>query len=453
MTSQINNNESSSSAQMPPTTETISGAPDEEIITQLTLAGLKVLMVRKRDQIIYKLPDNMSVSSIGEDQRKLLLSEIQALHAATMAAAAKANTATKIGSEAKTIAPKQNGFAAPLSASSTAEADALKETARKLREELEQQQLKGQTDSSYLLHSMPEIKTTRKYVKTGKYSKKRLQQQQNQQQSLSQQQLLALQQSLQAASTLSIPNSSAQNNTLKTLAFPTGQLPSLPILTKRLPEEESHQLEVKRRFVESLDADKLAVTRPNYYTPFHSTQDAINRLLPYHIYQYPKGDLDANKIPLDRQDNAMLDLFKCQTEMFEKHATVSKAMGKSAGSVSLQISLEKQLLAEQRQRLTEEQTRVAAEQAAQHQEMLRIQAEQARLAVDAQRPVVSQPMPGTATSYANGLAQANAILQNPQFASQYSQLSPELQQQLLRNREQLKALIEQHSKDNKTFAR
>lgn len=23
--------------------------------------------------------------------------------------------------------------------------------------------------------------------------------------------------------------------------------------------------------------------------------------MPYHIYQYPKGDLDANKIPLERQ--------------------------------------------------------------------------------------------------------------------------------------------------------
>ncbi|KAF7729773.1 hypothetical protein EC973_003851 [Apophysomyces ossiformis] len=437
---------------MPSTTDSITGAPDEEIITQLTLAGLKVLMVRKRDQIIYKLPDNMSVSSIGEEQRKLLLSEIQALHAATMAAAAKANTTNKIGSEAKTIAPKQNGFAAPLPSASTAEADALKETARKLREELEQQQLKSQHDGNYVLQSMPEIKTTRKYVKTGKYSKKRLQQQQVQQQSLSQQQLLALQQSLQAASTLSVPSSPAQPNPLKPLAFPASQLPSLPILTKRLPEEEAHQLEVKRRFIESLDADKQAVTRPNYFTPFQSTQDAINRLLPYHIYQYPKGDLDANKIPLDRQDNAMLDLFKCQTEMFAKHAAVSKALSKNANSTSLQISLEKQLLAEQRQRLTEEQTRVAAEQAAQHQEMLRLQAEQARQAADAQgAPVSSQPM--QATSYANGLAQANAILQNPQFASQYSQLSPDLQQQLLRNREQLKALIEQHSKDNNTFAR
>jgi hypothetical protein len=54
-----------------------------------------------------------------------------------------------------------------------------------------------------------------------------------------------------------------------------------------------------------------------------------------------------------------------------------------------------------------------------------------------------------AANYANGLAQASALLQSPQFANQYSQLSPDLQQQLLRNREQLVALIEQKSKDFK----
>jgi len=49
---------------------------------------------------------------------------------------------------------------------------------------------------------------------------------------------------------------------------------------------------------------------------------------------------------------------------------------------------------------------------------------------------------GAAASYANGLAQASALLQNPQFVNQYSQLSPDLQAKLLRNREQLVALIE-----------
>lgn len=45
------------------------------------------------------------------------------------------------------------------------------------------------------------------------------------------------------------------------------------------------------------------MTLPDYHTPFSSIKDAMDRLLPYHIYQYPKNDLDANKIPLERQGN------------------------------------------------------------------------------------------------------------------------------------------------------
>jgi hypothetical protein len=55
------------------------------------------------------------------------------------------------------------------------------------------------------------------------------------------------------------------------------------------------------RCIDSLLADHRAVTSPDYHTPFTSIKDAMDRLLPYHIYQYPKGDLDANKIPLERQ--------------------------------------------------------------------------------------------------------------------------------------------------------
>jgi hypothetical protein len=58
---------------------------------------------------------------------------------------------------------------------------------------------------------------------------------------------------------------------------------------------------LKSRCVESLLADHRSVTFPDYEKPFTSVQDAMKRLMPYHIYQYPKGDLDANKIPLERQ--------------------------------------------------------------------------------------------------------------------------------------------------------
>lgn len=92
--------------------------------------------------------------------------------------------------------------------------------------------------------------------------------------------------------------------------------------------------------MESLLSDRNAVVSVNYKEPFSSVEDAINRLLPYHIYQYPKRDLDSNQIPLERQgisykhfksswltcfflDNTMIEIFKCQSEMFEKHNQIT----------------------------------------------------------------------------------------------------------------------------------
>ncbi|KAI8142495.1 hypothetical protein BJV82DRAFT_488302, partial [Fennellomyces sp. T-0311] len=372
-------------------------------------------MLRKGDQIIYKLPDNMNVASISTEQREQLMAEIQKLHAATMAAAARntnnaehAAAAAAAAASAKTIAPKHNGIAAPLPLAalsadgrqSAAEADALKETARKLREEYEQEQRMNEQANS----GRSEVKTTRKYVKTGKYSKKRLQQQQQppqppqplgvqvQQPAVAQapsssqpqppilnpQQLFALQQLSQAAAN---PNANAAGAANKAPIPLPSAFASKSILAKRLPEEEAHHQEVKRRIFESMMADREAVLNPDYETPFKSKEDVIKRLLPYHIYQYPKADLDINKIPMDRQDHATMDIFKSQADMFEKFSKVSSKMTEGGGTKQLQILLERQLLADQRQRLTEEQARVAAEQAAlQQQEMLRIQAEQARLA-------------------------------------------------------------------------
>ncbi|CEP19311.1 hypothetical protein [Parasitella parasitica] len=525
---QQNNNNIASSSTSTPNTST---NDDEEIITQLTLAGLKVLMVRKRDQIIYKLPDNMQVSAIGEQQRQQLMKEIQSLHAATMAAAANAQQQQQQqlqqkSSDIKPIAPK-NEILNPLDTPpkpTAAETDAMNETARKLREELEQQQ--------------NDNKSTRKYNKTGKYSKKRqqqlqqqlyqqLQQQYPQQQQLTQQQLLALQQSLQQQTTITtsyesrsspstpitanataastpicaIPNSSfsfspiaqqqkqqqdgnANSSTIPPTLPPVPlQQKTLPpadsILSKRLPEEELQHREVKRRCVESLLADHKSVTFPDYEKPFTSVKDAMERLLPYHIYQYPKGDLDANKIPLERQDHTMIEIFKCQSDLFEKHGKISKKIEKTGGKSSLKVLVERQVLTEQRQKLTEEQNRLQAEQTAQHQEMVRIQNEKARLAKEGKhyslpqqqqiQPQPQQLLPqqqlqhilqqilpqqaldqllqqqqqqNSAANYANGVAQASALLQNPQFVNQYSQLSPDLQAKLLRNREQLVALLE-----------
>jgi hypothetical protein len=55
------------------------------------------------------------------------------------------------------------------------------------------------------------------------------------------------------------------------------------------------------RFLDALLSDRQSVTSPTYDTPFSSVQDAIERLLPYHIYQYPTEDLHSNQTALEKQ--------------------------------------------------------------------------------------------------------------------------------------------------------
>ncbi|KAF1798580.1 hypothetical protein FB192DRAFT_1287199 [Mucor lusitanicus] len=443
-------------------------------------------MVRKRDQIIYKLPDNMQVAAIGDEQRQQLMKEIQSLHAATMAAAANAQQQQQQQqqqqkpSDIKPIAPRSESFN-PLDTPpkpTAAEADAIKETARKLREELEQQQQlqmlqQSQKPGNAAAFDPNDNKSsTRKYNKTGKYSKKRqqqlqqqlyqqLQQQYPQQQQLTQQQLLALQQSLQQQTTIntgydnrsssttpmtgnttatSTPLSSAPNSAKSSPVPPTPppvpiQQKTLPpadsILSKRLPEEELQHREVKKRCVESLLADHRSVTFPDYEKPFTSVQDAMKRLMPYHIYQYPKGDLDANKIPLERQDHTMIEIFKCQSDMFEKHGNISKKIEKNDGKLSLKIMVERQVLAEQRQKLTEEQNRVQAEQAAQHQELMRLQTEKARIEQEAKQQQQQQQIQPQTSAQLQPQQQLQQILQQilPPQALEQLQLHQQQQQQ------------------------
>lgn len=46
------------------------------------------------------------------------------------------------------------------------------------------------------------------------------------------------------------------------------------------------------RFAERLAADQQAILKPDVDTPFVDAEDVVRRLLPYHIYQQPKEDLE-----------------------------------------------------------------------------------------------------------------------------------------------------------------
>ncbi|KZO95635.1 hypothetical protein CALVIDRAFT_165189 [Calocera viscosa TUFC12733] len=62
---------------------------------------------------------------------------------------------------------------------------------------------------------------------------------------------------------------------------------------KRIAREEDALLmrEAAHRVAQAILADQLAVTYPDYQTPFKNAADVVQRLLPYHIFQQPDEDL------------------------------------------------------------------------------------------------------------------------------------------------------------------
>ncbi|KZP34615.1 hypothetical protein FIBSPDRAFT_1035611 [Athelia psychrophila] len=61
----------------------------------------------------------------------------------------------------------------------------------------------------------------------------------------------------------------------------------------RATEDEEISRNTALRFASSIALDQLSALYPNVDAPFEDAVDVVNRLLPYHIFQQPKTDLDA----------------------------------------------------------------------------------------------------------------------------------------------------------------
>ncbi|RUS14648.1 hypothetical protein BC937DRAFT_93510, partial [Endogone sp. FLAS-F59071] len=365
--------------------------PIEEQVTQLTLAGLTVLMVRRRDQIIYKLPDNMSVDSLGPDQRRMLMDQINALHAATLHAAAQPSSSAPIPATSRgstTYTPQQ---LAQMIEAQQLKVKHMEEEARRRQEALQQltplarrqQQGAGtallpapssatstptQTPPQTPLHasatgssvlggvmSSNEVKTTRKYIKTGKYSKKRMftpgqGQGQGQLESIMATRPISSPSpttvmtvgTAQQQQGMGAPGSSAMNPLVGGIsgmgsALSGGQQQAEMGArrgtegdvnaqgVKRLPEEIAHHQEVKRRFTEALAADQRATLQPDVSTPFESIEDVVTRLLPYHIFQIPEEDLKLNREPSEVEATlTAIQLHAKRKKVFNKYYDIIK---------------------------------------------------------------------------------------------------------------------------------
>ncbi|CAO3564934.1 unnamed protein product [Mortierella alpina] len=155
----------------PPTATAAVSPNDAETVTHIQMAGLTVLMIRKKDQVIYKLPDNMSVQSLSQDQRERLLAEINLLHhqqtTAQALAATQAQTQQVQMAQAQALAASQG--VRPIAPSGHVNGNVSQAGSRA-----------SSTPSTPNGGNVPDSqqKTTRRYNKTGKYSKKKLMQQQ-----------------------------------------------------------------------------------------------------------------------------------------------------------------------------------------------------------------------------------------------------------------------------------
>ncbi|ORX50203.1 hypothetical protein DM01DRAFT_1337866 [Hesseltinella vesiculosa] len=241
--------------------------------------------------------------------------------------------------------------------------------------------------------SSPSENKPRRYIKTGKYSKKKYVKTQEQiqkhiqkalqqrQQPLTPQQILTLQHSLQAAAMQHDTKAAigggveGTSTTAATDALQKDQPPIEHIINvlnmsnkKRSQQVEQQHETARKRYRQALSNDQFKATRPDFATPFRSREDMLNRLLPFHIYQYPIADLDANKIPMERQDHAMLDIYKAQQDIFSKYAKLldgSLQLAKDEALIAmlgqhlnrdlqLVANMEKTKVNEQKQRINQE---------------------------------------------------------------------------------------------------
>ena len=149
------------------------------------MAGLTVLMIKKKDQVIYKLPDNMSVTSLTQDQRERLLAEINLLHHQQTTAQAIAVTnaqthqvqlaqaAAQAAAQAQSAAQGGVRPIAPVSQLAVSQVPVTPLLPSASRLSALSARLNQNVATADNQH-----KTTRRYNKTGKYSKKKLVQQQ-----------------------------------------------------------------------------------------------------------------------------------------------------------------------------------------------------------------------------------------------------------------------------------
>ncbi|KAJ2863297.1 hypothetical protein GGH94_003701 [Coemansia aciculifera] len=121
----------------------------------------------------------------------------------------------------------------------------------------------------------------RKYTKSGKYSTKK--------------QPAVLTPTSPAEPPKRIPGSGTPIPPYPMYAHPDVNRMGCEPLTKRRARlyQANHEAEVSRRFREALAMDHQLVQTPDWRTPFNGPRDVVQRLLPFHVFQYSDSAIES----------------------------------------------------------------------------------------------------------------------------------------------------------------
>jgi hypothetical protein len=98
--------------------------------------------------------------------------------------------------------------------------------------------------------------------------------------------------------------------------------------------------------------DQDCVSKPDYRKRFNSREDAIQRLLPYHLYQY--SNMDAwMKWEESQSQQSLKSLADQCLELYQRYESILKKEASQPVATAVELSLMKHLLASELHELNE----------------------------------------------------------------------------------------------------
>ncbi|KAJ7783245.1 hypothetical protein B0H16DRAFT_1496076 [Mycena metata] len=128
---------------------------------------------------------------------------------------------------------------------------------------------------------------------------------------------------------------------------------------KRAPEEEEVIKRTAARVTARLAQDHSAVLNPDTDTPFSDATDVVNRLLPYHVFQQPREDLDrkgkrkADDVAAEVEDTKFaLECFKRKRSLEQRFRRIRTRSGRRPAPDEQAVALAQTVLEAERSETT-----------------------------------------------------------------------------------------------------